>query len=124
MDRCVASLWKAGEGNTSSFRSPSDLRAAHVFALPRIYLCSALDRVLRTKRCSYKCPKSERVQLHGNPDGAGVLEPGDTQHPSADGPQQSGEFTKKFSLLARISTCILTPSPHTACLKDLRRSVI
>lgn len=48
-----------GEGNSSSSPSSSDLRAAHVFPLPRVYLCSALDRILRTECGSYKCPKSE-----------------------------------------------------------------
>lgn len=64
----------------------SDLCAAHVLPLPRVYLCSALDCVLRTKCRSDKCPKSDRIQLHGDTDRTRVLEQGDTQHPSADGP--------------------------------------
>lgn len=93
------------ECNSSSFCFSSDLRAAHVFPLPCIHLCAALDCVLRTKCCSYKRPKSERVQLHGDPDGTGVLESGDPQHPPADGPQQSGEFTHPLSLLDGSATC-------------------
>lgn len=70
--------------SSSSF---ADLRAPHVLPLPRVHLCPALDGLLRTECRGDERPKSERIQLHSNTNSTGILEQGDTEHPSTDGPQ-------------------------------------
>lgn len=71
----------------------ADVGAAHVFAVPRLHVCPAVDHLLRTGRSrpDQSEPEPERVLLRRHPHGSGVLEPRNSQHPPAHGPQQSGK---------------------------------
>ncbi len=76
----------------------ADVSAAHVLAIPRLHVRPAVDHLLRAGRGRLLQSEPERVLLGRHPHGPGVLEPRNSQHPPAHGPQQSGEPDTSLSV--------------------------